>query len=330
MTLPRLQGVYKAARSERKIGAMAIYTDIDFMSEAHILRGRHYAAAPESSDGASAPCVIMAHGTSATISMALDKYAAAFQSAGLNVVLYDHAGLGASDGAQRQVINPWVQARGYRDACTFVQASPHSYNGQIFIWGDSYAGMLVLLVGAFVEGLAGIVSHIPATGPKQLLSSDPAGDFKTLQTLFETADLNQFDAHVAGPMPVVSADPFGVPSLLLPIQAYTWFISYGGQFGSQWQNSITRVIPETPVPFAPQITTPFLTAPTMMLVGRGDEMVHCNSDVQKAVFDSILTEKEFYEVGGGHFGCLYAGTDLFDEAVAVEIAFIKRHSAPRN
>ena len=111
MTLPRLQGVYKAARSERKIGAMAIYTDIDFISEAHVLRGRHYAAAPESSDGASAPCVIMAHGTSATISMALDKYAAAFQSAGLNVVLYDHAGLGASDGAQRQVINPWVQAR---------------------------------------------------------------------------------------------------------------------------------------------------------------------------------------------------------------------------
>ena len=206
----------------------------------------------------------------------------AFQSAGLNVALYDHAGLGASDGAQRQVINPWAQAQGYRDVCAYVRASPHSHNGQIFIWGDSYAGMLVLLVGAFVEGLAGIVSHIPATGPKQLLSSDPAADFKTLQTLFETADLNQFDAHVAGPMPVVSADPFGVPSLLLPIQAYTWFISHGGQFGSNWQNSITRVIPKTPVPFAPQITTPFLTVLTMMLVGRGDEMVHCNCDVQKS------------------------------------------------
>ena len=68
----------------------------------------------------------------------------------------------------------------------------------------------------------------------------------------------------------------------------------------------------------------------MMLLGRDDEMVHCNSDVQKTVFDSILTEKEFYEVEGGHCGCLYAGTDLFDEAVAAEIAFIKRHSAPRS
>jgi hypothetical protein len=48
------------------------------------------------------------------------------------------------------------------------------------------------------------------------------------------------------------------------------------------------------------------------------------------VFDSIPTEKEFYEVEGGHFGCLYAGTNLFDEAVAAEIAFIKRHSAPRS
>ena len=66
----------------------------------------------------------------------------------------------------------------------------------------------------------------------------------------------------------------------------------------------------------------------MMLVGLYDEMVHCNSAVQKVVFDCISAEKEFYEVEGGHLGCLYAGTILFDEAVAAEIAIIKLHSAP--
>ena len=69
MTLPRLQSIYKTARSERKKerkkkrkkGAMVIYTDIEFISEAHILRGRHYAAAPGSLDRGVGP--LRDHGT---------------------------------------------------------------------------------------------------------------------------------------------------------------------------------------------------------------------------------------------------------------------------
>lgn len=78
------------------------YTNIQFTSGPNILRGRLYAAYK----GASAPCVIMAHGTSATISMALEDYAVEFQGAGLNIFAYDHAGLGDSDGVEQQVINP--------------------------------------------------------------------------------------------------------------------------------------------------------------------------------------------------------------------------------
>jgi uncharacterized protein len=92
--------------------------DVEFVSDGVVLRGRLYGA-PTSTR--SRPAIVMAHGFSATITMATDKYAEAFAEAGLVVLLYDHAGFGGSDGAPRQVINPWVQARGYQDAVSYAR-----------------------------------------------------------------------------------------------------------------------------------------------------------------------------------------------------------------
>jgi len=104
----------------------------------------------------------MAHGTSATITMVADQYAAAFHSAGLNVLLYDHLGFGASGGALRQQINPWVQGRGYRDAVGYLRRCRHIE--RVTLWGDSYSGTQVLVVGALIERIAAVVAQIPATG----------------------------------------------------------------------------------------------------------------------------------------------------------------------
>lgn len=298
------------------------YTLIEFTSGLNILRGRWYAA----QDGATAPCVIMAHGTTATISMGLEDYASQFQGAGLNVILYDHAGFGDSDGVERQVINPWIQARGFKDAFLHTQNLKELHNGQIFLWGDSYAAMLVLVVGAFIEGLAGIVAHIPATGVVNIQSSTLKADFDELKTMFEVGDLSEFEVDVIGPLPVVSADQLNAPSLLKPIQAFSWFITHGGRFGSHWQNLVSKVTPNTPVPLVPQITAAFIKVPTMMLVGLNDEMIHCNPEVQKTVFNAINAPKEFHVVDGGHFGCLYAGSSPFKKAVQLEINFMKRNS----
>src|SRR5438105_2609229 len=90
-----------------------MYRMVEFPSEGATLRGRFYyredAPVP-------APLVIMAHGTSATTTMAIDRYAEVLHAAGLCVLLYDHRNLGQSGGEPRQQINPWVQARGYRSA----------------------------------------------------------------------------------------------------------------------------------------------------------------------------------------------------------------------
>ncbi|ODV13252.1 MAG: hypothetical protein ABT20_02500 [Rubrivivax sp. SCN 70-15] len=62
------------------------------------------------------PCVVMAHGTSATVAMVAIEYARVFAHAGVAALVYDHRNFGRSGGEPRGEINPWVQCRGYVDA----------------------------------------------------------------------------------------------------------------------------------------------------------------------------------------------------------------------
>lgn len=293
-----------------------MFEQVEFPSEGAVLRGRFYRHAEKR-----APALVMAHGTSATITMVVDQYAVAFHAAGLNVLLYDQPGFGASGGEPRQQINPWLQGRGYRDAVTYLRQS-----GQIervALWGDSYSAMVVLVVGALIDGVAAVVAQIPATGIELPPLQPGDGVLEQMRDIFTHGDIAGGPEHATGPMPVVSSDQSGTPSLLQPIQAYRWFIEYGARFGTQWQNRVTRVIPPTPVPFNAYLAAPYLRAPTFMLVGRDDEMVHCNREVQKAVFDKIAARKQWYEIDGGHFGLLWHPNRLFDESAARQIAFLR-------
>ena len=83
-----------------------MYNDVSFNSEGAELRGRHY----RHPDGPK-PTVVMTHGTTATITMAVDQYAEAIFGAGFDVLLYDHKNFGLSGGEPRQEINPWIQTR---------------------------------------------------------------------------------------------------------------------------------------------------------------------------------------------------------------------------
>ncbi len=64
-----------------------MFVEKEFNSQGSILRGRWYAA----SEASLSPCIVMCHGTSATISMCLADYATEFQNKGINVFVYDHA-----------------------------------------------------------------------------------------------------------------------------------------------------------------------------------------------------------------------------------------------
>lgn len=231
---------------------------VEFRSEGVLLRGPLLRPNP----GPDPPLVIMAHGTSATIRMVADEYAEVFRSNGLAVLLYDHRNFGVSGGEPRQEINPWVQCRGYLDAIDFAQTLEGIDRDRIGLWGDSYTGGQVLVVGAVDDRVSAIVAQTPVCGSRPPDLEPSQANFDTIRHTLLEGDVTGSPETTVGPMPVVSSDQLGTPSLLEPIQAFRWFIEHGARHGTGWSNHVTRVVPDTPVPYSPFLCAPFVTAPT--------------------------------------------------------------------
>jgi uncharacterized protein len=309
-----------------------VFRGVAFQSEGATIRGRLYF--PEEGarshrppngtrSGCPAPVVIMTHGTSATITMVVDRYAEVFCHAGFAVLLYDHRNFGISDGEPRGEINPWVQARGYRDAIQYVSSLPEIDKSRIGLWGDSFSAGQVLVVGACDDRVKAIVSQIPACGPT-MPPPDPDGTlFAAVKRTFDSGDVT-IPGAVTGPLPVVSFDQHGTPSLLTPISAYRWFIEYGGRHDTRWENWVTRVVPKTAAPYHPGICAPHINVPTLMMIAPEDEMPGAVPAVARAAYESIPAQKELIEIAGGHFGLLHYPSDLFDQAAHVQRDFLVR------
>jgi len=296
-----------------------VYQVVEFPSEGATLRGRLYLHAARG--GRTKPVVVMTHGTSATITMAIDRYAEVLHQAGFAVLLYDHANFGISGGEPRCQINPWLQVRGYRAAIDYVSSLPEIDPSRIAIWGDSFSAGQVLVVGACDERVKAIVSQTTACGPN-MAPPDPDGAlFAGMRRLYREGDISVPET-TAGPMPVVSFDQHHIPSLLTPISAYRWFIEYGGRHGSRWENWVMRVIPKTPVPYHPGLSAPHVHVPTLAMISPEDEMIGATPGVALAAYEAIPGPKKLIELEGGHFGLLFYPSELFDRYSRAQSEFL--------
>jgi pimeloyl-ACP methyl ester carboxylesterase len=293
---------------------------VEFRSEGAMLRG--LLLRPDAATHP--PVVIMAHGTSATIRMVADEYAEVFRRNGFAVLLYDHRNLGASGGEPRQEINPWIQCRGYLDAIDFVQTLDGIDRDRIGLWGDSYSGGEVLVVGAVDERVTAIVAQTPVCGSEPPAVEPTRASFAAIRASLLDGDVAVGPEMTVGPLPVVSADQLGAPSLLEPVQAFRWFIEHGARHGSGWVNRVTRAVPDTAVPYSPVLCAPYVTPPTLMMVAPQDEMIHADYGVARMAYELMPAPKEWYDIDGGHFGLLYHPGPLFDEATRIQTEFLKR------
>ena len=132
--------------------------DVEFDAEGVTLRGWLYLP-----DGASGPVptVVMAHGFSAVKEMFLDDFAEAFAAGGLGALVFDNRNFGASDGEPRQEIDPWAQVRDYRHAITYAQTRSEVAGDRIGVWGTSYSGGHVLVLGAIDKRIKCVVAQVP-------------------------------------------------------------------------------------------------------------------------------------------------------------------------
>jgi cephalosporin-C deacetylase-like acetyl esterase len=294
---------------------------VEFESEGATLRGRLYL--PKS--GVSPhPAVAMAHGLSATITMAIDAYAEVFADHGIAALVYDHCGLGRSDGEPRQQMNLWMQARGYRDAITYLDTHDEIDPSRIGIWGDSGSGREVIVVGAIDSRVAAVVTQCPVCGPIIPALEPTKSLFDGLAETLSEGDIAGTEKTTAAPTPVVSLDQINTPSRLEPPSAFKWFLEYGGRHGSNWRNEISHVMPETSVPFSPQLAAAHLKTPILFMVAPKDEMHAANPEVARATYELVPGPKEYAEIEKGHFGLLYTNTDTFRRASQIQAAFLTK------
>jgi hypothetical protein len=89
--------------------------------------------------------------------------------------VWDHRNFGASDGEPRQEIDPWAQVRDYRDAISYACTRPEVDEDRIGVWGSSYSGGHVMVVGAMDRRVKGVACQVPLiSGPRNARRATPA------------------------------------------------------------------------------------------------------------------------------------------------------------
>jgi uncharacterized protein len=295
--------------------------DIEFNAEGVTLRGWFYPA-----DGASgaAPTVVMAHGFSAVKEMYLDRFAEVFAAAGLNALVFDNRNFGASDGEPRQEIDPWRQVRDYRDAITFAQSLPETDPARIGVWGSSYSGAHVLVLGAIDRRIGCVVAQVPRTSghrnARRLIRADHVA---AVQRLFEADRKARYAGEPPRMMAVVADDP-AVPCALPTPDSHAWFTTTGRSRAPSWRNEVTLRSVEMFTEYEPGAYVRFISpTPLLMVVAAGDHLTV--ADEALAAYGEALEPKALALLPGGHFDAYVAG---FEQASAPARDWFVRHLRP--
>lgn len=140
--------------------AMTVREDVRIPSHGEQLAA--YVYRPDSAAG-NAPCVVMAHGWSATRDDGLPGYAEAFRDAGFVVMLFDYRHFGASTGEPRQLLDIRRQHDDYRAVVAWARELGGVDPDRVVLFGSSFSGGHVLAVAATDARIAAVISQAPFT-----------------------------------------------------------------------------------------------------------------------------------------------------------------------
>jgi hypothetical protein len=273
-------------------------TDIEFKTEDGVtLRGWLYRP-DRTSDPA--PVVVMAHGFSAVKEMYLDRYAEVFADGGVAALVFDNRNFGASDGEPRQHIDPWQQVRDYRDAITFAGTLTPADANRIGVWGSSYSGGHVLVLGAIDRRIRCVVSQVPLiSGHRNARRLIRADFFAPIQAQFDADRRARYGGQPRGMIPVVSPDP-AAPCALATPDSWQWFTETGKTRAPSWRNEVTVQSVEMFTEYEPGAYIEWISpTPLMMVVAAGDHLTV--ADEALAAYNHALEPKRLVLLPGGHF-----------------------------
>ncbi len=139
---------------------MSTRTDVSIPSGGETLAA--WLFRPEGATG-DVPCVVMAHGFSATRGEGLIPYAEAFAEAGLAALVFDYRYFGDSTGEPRQLLDISAQRADYRAAVDFARNVGGVDPAKIALWGSSFSGGHVMALAQKDPRVAAVVAQAPFT-----------------------------------------------------------------------------------------------------------------------------------------------------------------------
>ena len=228
----------------------------------------------------------------------LERFAQAFAEAGFIALVHDHRNFGASDGAVRHDIDPWRQIADWRRAISFLESHPEVDATRIGVWGTSYAGGHVLVLGATDRRIRAVVSQVPTiSGYEQGLRRVPPDAVATLEQQFDEDERAQLRGAPPRIQQVVNTDPSVVASYRTPdaIAFYLQPLPEGA-----WKNEVTVRSGRLARMYEPgHWAVRVAPTPLLIIVALADNITL--TDLQLRAYEQILEPKKLVTVEGGHF-----------------------------
>jgi pimeloyl-ACP methyl ester carboxylesterase len=211
---------------------MSHRTDVSIPSEGETLAAWLYR--PEQPAGP-VPCVVMAHGFSATRHEGLAPYAEVFADAGMAVLVFDYRYFGDSTGEPRQLLDIGAQRADYRAVIAYARRLEGVDPDRVALWGSSFSGGHVMALAQEDPAIAAVVAQAPFTDGLAIIKVTPKGNL-----LRATADALRDQAGSLLGRPPVMLTAAGTPgsyAAMTAPEALPGFRSIAGP-GSPWRNEV--------------------------------------------------------------------------------------------
>jgi len=291
--------------------------DIEFEVEGGD-RLRGWLFLPEANAGRH-PAISMAHGYAGVKEHGLERFARAFAEAGFVVLVHDHRNFGSSDGTVRQDIDPWRQIADWRRAISFLESLPEADPNRIGIWGTSYAGGHVLVLGATDRRIRAAVSQVPTiSGYEQGLRRVSPDAVAALERLFDEDERAQLRGEPPRRQQVVSDDPL-VPASYRAKDAISFYLQPVRP--GAWINEVTVRSGRLSRMYEPGVWISRVSpTPLLMIVALADHITL--TDLELRAYEQALEPKKLVTIEGGHFDA-YLGQ--FATATSAAISWFRQH-----
>jgi uncharacterized protein len=265
------------------------------------------------------PAITMAHGFAGVKEHGLERFALAFVNAGFVVLVHDHRGFGASDGAPRHDIDPWAQIADWRRAITFLESQSFVDSDRIGLWGSSYAGGHAIVLGATDRRLRAVVAQVPTiSGYQQGLRRVAPDQAPALEAAFADDERRQFHGAPPVTQAVVSADP-SVPAAYRSRDAIAFYTQPAP--AGVWDNVVTLRSTRAARMYEPGAFVARVSpTPLLMVVGLHDTITI--TDLALGAYELALQPKKLVTIDGGHFDPYVAD---FAEASGAAVAWFTEH-----